>query len=157
MTFAPAAQRVCIGLGEPLCQMIVVMVAGQGDLPIRQFPEHLRQMIQETFPIGLAEGILKIIRIRNQHILFFFRLSKGLFVGKLGLIGKNGRNHPAEFFAHGLQIFLMGHFNKTFCGLLIQCIDIGFIVKPRTLRRQFQVGIPDIGALFPICQPPVFA
>ena len=53
---APIAAVVGEGLGEPLGDVVVVVVAGQGNLTIGKIPQKLGQMIHQRLPIGGLEG-----------------------------------------------------------------------------------------------------
>ena len=106
---APRADRIRKRLHKALRHMFVIFVADHRCLPIRQFPEHLRQMRQKTLPVLRTECLFKIIRIRNQKLPLFLRCSEELLERKLRLIRENGRNRLPKFRAEMLRIHFMCH------------------------------------------------
>ena len=130
---APFPAVIRKGLGKPLRNVVMVVVADDRYLPIRQFPKQLRQIFHQIFPVSRPEGIRQILTPGKDNIFFFHGEIQGVFMRKLGFIRKNRGNSAAKIPRNGLFIGFIGHFDKAVHGLFAQGIDISLVIVPRVV------------------------
>ena len=140
---APVAAVVGEGLGEPFGDVIVVVVAGQGDLTVRQIPQKLGQMIHQRLPIGGLEGVLQIVRPGQMDVLTAVGKGQSTLPHELRLVGEDGGNGLTELVAHSIKVPLVGHLDEAVDGLLVEGVHVGFVVVPRALARQLTPDRPE--------------
>ena len=139
---APLAQLVREGMGEPLRNMGMEMIAHNRYLAVREIPQQFRQLFQKIFLIGFGESLGKIVGPGEDDVLLSEGKTQRLFSGKLWLVGEDGWNGFPEILADVFVIVFMGYLNKTGDGAAVQRVHIGFIVVPGAFLLQFQIGIP---------------
>ena len=139
---APAAAGVGEGLGEALGDVVVVMIAHDGDLSVRQLPQQLRQMVDQLLAIGRAEGLGQIVRPGQHHVLLLLGKGQRGLVGELGLVGEDGGHRAAKILAHGFEIALVGDLHKALNGRRIQRVGVGLVVVPRVGPVGLHIGVP---------------
>ena len=143
VSLAPVAAGIGKGDGEALGDVVVVVVAGQGDLPIRQIPQKLGEMLYERIPVGGYEGLLQIVRPRQVDVLTAVGKGQRALTHELRLVGENSGNCLTELVAHGGEILFVSHLNELLNGLGVQGVHVGFVVEPRALARQLPPNVPQ--------------
>ncbi len=144
MVFTPFAQGIRIGGCKPLCQMIMVAIAGRGNPAFRQLPEQFRQDIQKVFPVCLLIGLRQIIGEGNRNVPGGFGKTHTGFTGHLRLIGEDSRNRLSKLRSHCFPVSLMRHLNKAPDRRRIEHISISLTIVPWVLFCKTYIGMPQM-------------
>ena len=143
VSLAPIAAGVGKGGGKALGNVVVVVVAGQGDLAVRQIPQKLGEVLHKGIAVGGGEGLLQIVRPRQVNGLTAVGKGQRALTHELRLIGEDGRDGTTELVAYGGEILFVGHLDEFLDGLGVQGVYVGFVVVPRALARQLTPDVPD--------------
>ena len=139
---APIAELIGIGADEPLGEMIVIAVAGDG-IPLFAVEENFRQMRQQVFAVLRQIRLRQVVGERDGNQFAVLRFGEIVFEGKLRLVGENRRNRLAELVADGAVIRLVRYVDERAHGLQIEQVRIGRIVEPRVVARNLKIGVPE--------------
>ena len=145
---APSAAEVCKGLGEPLADMIVIVITRQRHSAIGQIPDQLRNGRHNILAaVDQSIGLRQITGPGQGHIRLIGGEAEGLLVGKLRLIGENGRYSLVKIIGDHPVIAFVGDVDEPLHSLLVQGIDIGLVVVPAAFRGLLHISVP----LFKFC------
>ena len=139
---APAAHGVREGGGKALGDVIVIVIARDGDPALRQLPDQLGQFVQQILAIRGLIGFAQVVREGQRHVLLFAREAQRLLAGELRLVGEDGGHGLAEALAQRFLIALVGRGDELLDRLGVERIQIRLVVIPRGGRADLQIGVP---------------
>ena len=148
MFLTPGSHRIRKSICKTLCNVVMIFITDSGNRLSWKLPEQLRKMLKKAVSICSLESFFQIIGIRNGHIHPLICKIQALFMGKLRLVCKDGRDGFPELLSQIFEILLMGYLDKTFYRLFIQSVQIRFIVKPGIVPGYFKIGKPFLKSLF---------
>ena len=140
--FAPIAALICKGGGKQLCHQVVVVVTGEGNLPLRQIPQQLRQLIEEIVAVFGNKRLRNAVCPGQLHPLTAVGKGQRLLATELGLVGKDGGHGFAELVTHLTEIRLVGHLNEFFHCIGVQGIEIRLPVVPGVVSGDLPPNVP---------------
>ena len=139
---APAAHGVRKGGGEALGDVIVIVIARDGDFALGQLPDQLGQLVQQILAIRGLIGLAQVVREGQRHVLLLIGEAQRLLAGELRLVGEYGGHGLAEALAQRFLIALVGRGDKLLDRLGVERIQIRLVVIPRGGRADLQIGVP---------------
>jgi len=122
--------------------MVMVMVAMERYLPLKQFPQHLREYLQKVDTICFLECIRHIIGKGHCDILLGGCKGMGHLTGDMGLIRKYCGHRFAEFIPYRTIVTLVGNPDKFLHRFRIKGIQIGLVIIPGAFLRKLQICVP---------------
>ena len=143
VSLAPIAAVVGEGLGESLGDVIVVVVAGQGDLTVGKIPQKLGQVVYQRLPVGGLEGVLKVVGPGQMDVLLAVGKGQSPLTHELRLVGEDGGDGLTELVADGSEVSLVGHLDEAVDGLLVQGVHVGLVIVPRAVTRDLPPDRPE--------------
>lgn len=93
---APAADVVGKGVGEALTDMVMIVIAVCRYPAVGKLPDTFREGIKEIGTVSGLVGLVEIVRVGQDNLLFFLGKAQGGLVAELRFVGKDRRNRVAE-------------------------------------------------------------
>ena len=151
MFLTPASHSIRKSLCKTLRNVVMILITDSGNCISRKFPEQFRKMLKKAMSICITESFFQIIGIWNSHIHPLICKIQALFMGKLRLICKDGRNGFPKLLSQIFIILLVGYLDKTLHCLFIQCVQIRLIIKPWIITGHLKIGKPFLKSLLQRC------
>ena len=130
------------GFREAVADMVMIMVARNGDFAVRQIPEQLRDEGQKCIIVLCGKGFGQIGCPRQRDTAQIGCKIQRLLAGELRFICEDSGNGAVKFLTDGIGISIVRDMNELIDGFLGKRIDIGLTIVPWVVARGHQIRIP---------------